>query len=98
MRHLVVVEVAGGGEPLAADAALVRLLAAVDAPVRVERGRRGEPLGADVAHVRPLPRVDAHVPLQQRGAVEALAAVAARQHRLLSRSRRLPGIWFGRGI
>ena len=52
MRHLVVVEVAGGGEPLSADAALVRLLAAVDASVRVERGRRGEPLGADVAHVR----------------------------------------------
>ena len=66
MGHLVVVEVAGGGEPLSADAALVRLLSAVDAAVRVERGGRGEPLGADVAHVRPLPGVDADVPLQQR--------------------------------
>ena len=80
MGHLVVVEVAGGGEALAADAALVRLLAAVDPAVRVERRRRREALRADVAHVRPLARVDADVPLQQRGAVEALAAVVARQH------------------
>ena len=64
MCHLVVVEVAGCREPLSADAALVRLLAAVDPPVRVERGRRGEPLRADVAHVRPLSGVDAHVTLQ----------------------------------
>ena len=35
VRHPVVVEVAGGGEPLAADGALVRLLARVDPPVRV---------------------------------------------------------------
>ena len=32
MRHSVVVEVAGGREALPADAALVRLLAAVDPP------------------------------------------------------------------
>ena len=63
MGHLVVVEVAGGGEPLSADSALVGLLARVDAPVRVEAGRGGEPLGADVAHVRTLPGVDAHVAL-----------------------------------
>ena len=66
MGHLVVVEVAGGGEPLSADAALVRLLSAVDAAVRVERGRRGEPLRAHVAHVWTLTSVDPHVPLQQR--------------------------------
>ena len=44
MRHPVVVEVAGGREPLAADAALVGLLPAVDPTVRVERGRRRESL------------------------------------------------------
>ena len=97
MRHLVVVEVAGGREALAADSALVRLLAAVYPPVRVERRRRGEPLGADVAHVRPLPSVDAHVPLQQRRPVEALAAVVARQHRLLPGPRRLRGRLLGPG-
>ena len=32
MRHAVVVEIAGGSEPLPANAALVRLLAAVDPP------------------------------------------------------------------
>jgi len=35
--HLVVVEVGAGGETLAAHAALVWLLTAVDASVRVER-------------------------------------------------------------
>ena len=44
MRHPVVVEVAGGREPLAADAALVGLLPAVDPAVRVERGGRRESL------------------------------------------------------
>ena len=36
MGHPVVVEVAGCGEPLSADAALVRLLTAVDPTVRVQ--------------------------------------------------------------
>ena len=44
MCHLVVVEVAGGGEPLSADAALVRLLTAVDPTVRVQRRRRRKTL------------------------------------------------------
>lgn len=35
--HLVVVQIGAGGKALPADAAFVRLLAAVDAPVRVER-------------------------------------------------------------
>ena len=83
VSHLVVVEVTGGGEPLAADTALMRLLPTVDPPVRVERGRRGESLVADVAHVRPLPRVDADVSLEQRGPVESLAAVVTREHVLL---------------
>ena len=36
VRHAVVVEVGAGGEALATDLALVRLLARVDATVRVE--------------------------------------------------------------
>ena len=52
MGHLVVVEVTGGGEALAADAALVGLLATVDAPVRVEAGAGAEALAAHVTHVR----------------------------------------------
>ena len=49
--HPMVVEVGRGGESLAADGALVRLLPAVDASVGVERTRRREPFAADVAHV-----------------------------------------------
>ena len=52
MRHAVVVEVGGGCESLAAHGALVRLFAAVDAPVGVERTRRRKALAAHVAHVR----------------------------------------------
>jgi hypothetical protein len=36
VSHLVVVEVAGGCEPLAADSTLVRLLSTVDTPVSVQ--------------------------------------------------------------
>ena len=43
MSHPVVVEVAGGGEPLPADATLVGLLAAVDPAVCVEGRGCGEP-------------------------------------------------------
>lgn len=51
MRHAVVVEVAAGREPFAADLTLVRFLAAVDAPVRVETTGRREPFVADHADV-----------------------------------------------
>lgn len=51
VSHPVVVEVGRGGESLAANGALVGLLAAVDPPVGVERARRREPLAAHVAHV-----------------------------------------------
>jgi len=50
--HTVVVKVGRGSEAFAADGALVRLLAAVDAPVRVQRARRRETFAANVAHVR----------------------------------------------
>ena len=50
--HLVVVEVTGSSEALAADSALVGLLAAVDAPVGVEAGAGAEALAADVTHMR----------------------------------------------
>ena len=52
VRHAVIVEVGAGGEALATDLALVRLLARVDATVRVERARRRERLAADVTRVR----------------------------------------------
>lgn len=52
MRHAVVVEVAAGGESLAAHLALVGLLATVDAAVGVEAAGRREPLVADHTHVR----------------------------------------------
>ena len=83
MGHFVVVEVAASGEPLPTDAALVRLLTTVDAPVGVQAGAGGETLGADITDMGSLPGVDADVTLEQRGAVEGLAAVVARQHVLL---------------
>lgn len=46
VRHPVVVEVAGGSEPLEADGALVRFFPAVDPAVGVERGRRAESFAA----------------------------------------------------
>lgn len=52
MRHAVVVEVTASCEPLAAHLALVRFLAAVDAPVCVETAGRREPLVAHHTHVR----------------------------------------------
>jgi hypothetical protein len=64
----------------------MRLLPAVDPPVRVERRRRREALGAHVTDVRPLARVDTDVTLEQRGTVKALAAVVAREHRLVTTS------------
>ncbi len=93
--HPVVVEVAGGCEPLSAGAALVRLLPAVDPPVGVEGGRGGEALVADVADVRPLPGVGARVAVEQAGAVKALAAEAAREHFLALLVVRGGGLWRG---
>ena len=52
VRHAVVVEIGGGGEAFAADGTLVRLLSAVDPPVRVQRAGRREAFTAHVAHVR----------------------------------------------
>ena len=83
MGHLVVVEVAGSGEPLAADAALVRLFAAVDAAMGVQARGGGEALAANVADVRPLSGVDSNVAFQQTWSVEGLAAEVAGQHVLL---------------
>ena len=74
VSHLVVVEVGGGREPLAAGFTLVRFLPCVDPPVGVETGAGGELLTAEVTGVRPLSRVDPHVPLQQAGPVELLTA------------------------
>lgn len=51
MRHLVVIEVGGRREPLAAGGTLVGLLTAVDPAVRVERRAGGEALAAHLAHV-----------------------------------------------
>ena len=93
--HPVVVEVAGGCEPLSAGAALVRLLPAVDPPVGVEGGRGGEALVADVADVRPLPGVGARVAVEQAGAVKALAAEAAREHLFALLVVRGGGLWRG---
>jgi len=83
MGHFVVVEVAGSGEPLAADPTLVRLLTAVDSSMGVEAGRGGESLVANVAHVRTFAGVDSNVAFQETGSVEGLAAEVARQHVLL---------------
>ena len=47
-----VVEIGRGGEAFAADGALVRFLAAVNATVRVERTRRRKSFAAHVTHVR----------------------------------------------
>ena len=47
-----VVEIGRSGESLAANGALVRFLAAVDPPVRVERTRSRKAFAAHVAHVR----------------------------------------------
>lgn len=54
VRHPMVVEVRGGREALAAQRALVRLLAGVYPCVCVEGGGCAEPLAAHGAHVRPL--------------------------------------------
>ena len=54
-----VVEIGGCGEPLAADATLVRLFSRMDAPVCVQGGRGGESFATDVTHVRLLSRVGA---------------------------------------
>ncbi len=52
MGHPVVVEVGAGGEAFAADLTLMRLLAGVDAPVRVQRRAGREGLSTHVARVR----------------------------------------------
>ena len=52
VSHSVVIQVGRSRETLAADGALVRLLAAVDAPVSVQRAGRRETLAAHVANVR----------------------------------------------
>jgi len=80
----VVVKVTGGGEPLSADAALMRLFSTVDPPMRVQAGGGGEALVAHVTHVRTLASVNAHMPFEKTWAVEGLSAIAARQHVLLA--------------
>ena len=47
-----IVKVGWGGEPFAAHRALVRLLSAVDPPVRVKWTRRGKSFATHVTHVR----------------------------------------------
>ena len=64
MSHLVIVEVGGGREPFAASLALVRLLARVNPPVRVETGAGGEFFITEVTGVGPLSSVDPDVSLQ----------------------------------
>lgn len=78
MGHFVIVEVAGGCEPLAADPTLVRLLPAVNAPVSVEAGRGAESFGTDLALMRPLTRVDPNVTLEQAGPIKGLPTVMTR--------------------
>lgn len=51
MRHLVVVEVGGRREPLAAGGTLVGLLSAVYPAVGVERRAGGETFAAHLTHV-----------------------------------------------
>lgn len=63
--HLVVVEIAAGGEAFAADTTLMRLLPAVDPPVRVQTRARAEALGANITDMRSLASVDSDVPLEQ---------------------------------
>lgn len=55
MRHPVVVEVGGGGEPFPADLALVGLFAGVDTPMCVERAACAEAFVTHHTHVRFFP-------------------------------------------
>lgn len=82
MCHSVIVEVAAGCKSLPADPALVRLLPAVDPPVRVQTGAGGETLLANIADVRPLAGVGPQMAVEQRRTVEAFPAKLARQHLL----------------
>ena len=55
----------------------MRLLAAVDAPVRVERARGRERLITNVAHMWSFARVRANMASKQRGTIENLIASLA---------------------
>lgn len=65
MCHSVVVEVAAGCEALATDAALVRLLPAMNTSVRVETRAGRESLLADITNMGPLTGVGPQVPVEQ---------------------------------
>ena len=78
--HPVVVEVAGGREPLAAVLALVGFLVGVDAAVGVQAARSGKSLLTDVALVRPLPGVGSLVTFEEGRPVKRFAAKVARKH------------------
>ena len=78
MSHLVVIEVAGGGEPFTTDPALVGLFTAVDSSVSIEAARGRKAFVTYVTYVRPFPCMNPYMPFKKTRTIEGFAAVVTR--------------------
>ena len=76
--HPVVVKVGAGSEALSTGLTLVRPFPSVNPSVCVQGGAGGESLVTELAGVGSFPCVGPHMSLQQRGSVEHLSTVGAR--------------------